>query len=286
MFTALVVMQLFGVYASDVLVIVTAVLVILTGFYAFQTKKTVQVLDKAAKMEFLPRLQGHLHMTGPVNVDFRISNVGKGSASDVQVNFLVIGRNTIKRTWTQPLFTPNQFQDFPIPVSENEEQGSIPYFEVNETKIQITATYNDILGNSHSSKQEIDISEFVKQFKTTLSLYDEETMDEIPRNIKSISDDVKKITNNLSSIGDILSDRKQQDIIKLKFMNIYRQLNQMDPNLDTEVWMLLYSLENELLMSRRGEVLRTILTKLKEINIKAFNHIVQLEELKDLNLRW
>ena len=59
----------------------------------------------------------------------------------------------------------------------------------------------------------------------------------------------------------------------------------MDPNLDTEVWMLLYSLENELLMSRRGEVLRTILNKLKEINIKAFNHIVQLEELKDLNLR-
>lgn len=183
------------------------------------------------------------------------------------------------------IHTPNQFQDFPISVSENEEQSSIPYFEVNETKIQITATYNDILGNSHSSKQEIDISEFVKQFKTTLSLYDEETMDEIPRNIKSISDDVKKITNNLSSIGDILSDRKQQDIIKLKFMNIYRQLNQMDPNLDTEVWMLLYSLENELLMSRRGEVLRTILNKLKEINIKAFNHIVQLEELKDLNLR-
>ena len=68
-------------------------------------------------------------------------------------------------------------------------------------------------------------------------------------------------------------------------MNIYRQLNQMDPNLDTEVWMLLYSLENELLMSRRGEVLRTILNKLKEINIKAFNHIVRLEELKDLNLR-
>lgn len=73
-------------------------------------------------------------------------------------------------------------------------------------------------------------------------------------------------------------------------MNIYRQLNQMDPNLDTEVWMLLYSLllyslENELLMSRRGEVPRTILNKLKEINIKAFNHIVQLEELKDLNLR-
>lgn len=68
-------------------------------------------------------------------------------------------------------------------------------------------------------------------------------------------------------------------------MNIYRQLNQMDPNLDTEVWMLLYSLENDLLMSRRGEVLRTILNKLKEINIKAFNHIVQLEELKDLNLR-
>jgi hypothetical protein len=204
MFTTLV-LQLLGVYASDVLAIVTVVLVILTGFYAFQTKKTVQVLEKATKMEFLPRIKGHLHMMGPVNVDFRISNVGKGSASVVQVNFLVIGRNTVKRTWTQPLFTPNQYQDFLIPVSENEEQSSIPYFEENETKIQITATYNDILGNSHSSNEEIQISEFVKQFKRTLSLYDEETMDKISRNIKSISDEMRTITRNLSSIVDILS---------------------------------------------------------------------------------
>jgi hypothetical protein len=78
------ILQLFGAYGSDVLEIVTGILAILTGFYAIQTKKTVAVLEKTARMEFLPKIKGHIHMIGPVNIDFRLSNVGKGPASDVR----------------------------------------------------------------------------------------------------------------------------------------------------------------------------------------------------------
>jgi len=58
------ILQLFGIYAADILVIVTAVLAGLTGFYAIQTMKTVQIMERAAKMEFLPRIKGHIHMNG------------------------------------------------------------------------------------------------------------------------------------------------------------------------------------------------------------------------------
>ena len=53
------ILQLFGTYGSDVLVIVTGILAILTFFYAIQTKKTVAVLEKTGRMEFLPKIKCH-----------------------------------------------------------------------------------------------------------------------------------------------------------------------------------------------------------------------------------
>ncbi len=111
---------------------------------------------------------------GPVHIDFRISNVGKASASDVVVSFTVVGQNTVSRTWTQPLMKPNESQDFFIPISETEEKSDIPYFVKNETRIQFSSSCEDILGHKHSSKQELNISEFVRQFDKTKPVYKED----------------------------------------------------------------------------------------------------------------
>jgi hypothetical protein len=194
------ILQLFGAYGSDVLVIVTGILAILTGFYAIQTKKTVAVLEKTARMEFLPKIKGHIHMIGPVNIDFRLSNVGKGPASDVRVNFTVIGQQSVARTWTQPLMKPNEFQDFFISINdENETQSNIPFFQENETRIELNATYKDILDIDHSSTEIINISEFVNQFERTLSVYSEETTIEISRSLERIGQELRNINQNLRS---------------------------------------------------------------------------------------
>lgn len=127
-------------------------------------------------------------MIGPMALNFRVSNIGRGPASDVQVDFTVLGVNTVKRTWKQQLLTPGQFQDFFIPISENEEQHYITYFETNETKIKMSSICKDVLGKNHSNQEEIGVSEYVKQFKRTKSVFVEDRMDSISRNIKSIAD--------------------------------------------------------------------------------------------------
>jgi hypothetical protein len=194
------ILQLFGAYGSDVLVIVTGILAILTGFYAIQTKKTVAVLEKTARMEFLPKIKGHIHMVGPVNIDFRISNVGKGPAGNVRVNFTVFGQQTVSRTWTQPLMKPNEFQDFFIPINEeNQTESNAPFFRNNATRIELSATYSDILDIEHSSTEIINISEFVNQFERTLSVYNEETTTKISRSLERIGRELQGIKQNLSS---------------------------------------------------------------------------------------
>ena len=193
------ILQLFGIYAADILVIVTAVLAGLTGFYAIQTMKTVQIMERAAKMEFLPRIKGHIHMNGPVNLDFRISNVGKGPAEDVRVNFTVVGQNTVTRTWTQPLLKLNGFQDFFIPISETETESSVPYSRNNETRVELNATYRDILDINHSNSEVINISDFVNQFERTLSVYSEETSDKISRSLDKFFEELQRIRQNLAA---------------------------------------------------------------------------------------
>lgn len=49
------ILQLFGAYGSDVLVIVTGILAVITGFYAFQTWRTVKVMDKDPEWNFCQR---------------------------------------------------------------------------------------------------------------------------------------------------------------------------------------------------------------------------------------
>ncbi|HJR84984.1 MAG TPA: hypothetical protein VJ772_06400 [Nitrososphaeraceae archaeon] len=195
MFTSLI-NQLFG-NSNDVLIFVTIALACITAYYAIQTKRTVTVLEKTANMEFLPKIKGHIHMIGPVNLDLRVSNIGKGSATDVKVDLDFIGNNSITRTWIQPLLNPGQFQDFFIPVSENREQTDIPYFEANETKVSITATYNDILGNNHTTNEEINVSEFVRQFSRTMSVYDEGTVEKISKYLKIISEEMRNLSRSL-----------------------------------------------------------------------------------------
>jgi hypothetical protein len=139
-------------------------------------------------------------MIGPVNIDFRISNVGKGSASDVRVNFTFIGQHTVERTWTQPLMKPNDFQDFFIPINDdNQTQSNIPFFQNNETRIEFNATYTDILDINHSSTEVINISEFVNQFERTLAVYNEETTSKISRSLERIGQELRDIKQNLRS---------------------------------------------------------------------------------------
>jgi len=110
-----------------------------------------------------------------------------------------VGQNTVTRTWTQPLLKPNGFQDFFIPISETETESSVPYSRNNETRVELNATYRDILDINHSNSEVINISDFVNQFERTLSVYSEETSDKISRSLDKFFEELQRIRQNLAA---------------------------------------------------------------------------------------
>ncbi len=205
-------------------------------------------------------------MIGPVNLNLRITNIGKAAASDVKVEFTVKGKNTVKRSWEQQLLGPNQFQDFYIPTSETEEELNLDYFEKNSTKIHLTATYKDILGNKHNIDEELNIEEFVSQFQRTKSAYLEDNMDSISLNLHSIYDELRNITRGTKTIGDSLTNRHQVDIVNYYFTIISREMESKKLYTNEELSLLLYSLENELKGLKRKDMIENILNQVEKID--------------------
>ncbi len=144
-FINLIIKQIFGAFGNDLLVIVTTILVGVTGFYAWQTKKTVDSLEKSTRYQFLPFIKAYIGMVGPTHLEFIIKNVGKGPAKDVEIEFFVEALpNTIKR-WNHQLLMPDDFQKFLIPKNELEVETEISYFESNQTTLKIKTSCSDIL---------------------------------------------------------------------------------------------------------------------------------------------
>jgi hypothetical protein len=65
--------------------ILTAALVAVTVFYAWQNRKMVGEMKKARDATILPKLALDLHALGPTVFDLAIKNVGPGAALDIDV---------------------------------------------------------------------------------------------------------------------------------------------------------------------------------------------------------
>jgi hypothetical protein len=68
-------------------VVITAILAAITWYYTWQTKKSVIALEVSTKAQFKPFLKGSIAQIGPESLELQITNMGKGSAEEITVNF-------------------------------------------------------------------------------------------------------------------------------------------------------------------------------------------------------
>jgi len=70
------------------LVVITAILAAITGYYAWQTKKSVITLEESTKAQFKPFLKWSIAQIGPDSLELQITNISKGSAEEITINFI------------------------------------------------------------------------------------------------------------------------------------------------------------------------------------------------------
>jgi hypothetical protein len=63
-----------------------------------------------------PFLKGSITQIGHDSFELQITNVGKGAAEEIPVNFRTIEFEGSQRTWTIELLQPNEYQRFFVPI--------------------------------------------------------------------------------------------------------------------------------------------------------------------------
>lgn len=204
--------DIFGIeLGTFVLAASTIVLVCVTGYYAKQTKKTVDVLKETSVLSIRPHLKGTFQNIGPVSGDLLIRNVGNGPATKINIGFWIESKDETKKSWTKPLMMPNDSEEFFIPKNDKESVFNMDFFSNNQTTIRIVGEYYDILNNKYEINDFIDVTAYVKQLEQTKNRYKEPAEEKISDGIDKISDSLKKLINEVTSIKRIYEKRDAKD---------------------------------------------------------------------------
>lgn len=165
----------------------TLLLVIVTAYYAIQTRKTVDEMRKATEAQFLPSLKVALGDIGPVHTELLVTNAGKGAAIGIKAKFRIRELNDSERSWTWPMLVPGGSETLAIPVGPEKYESSIDFFKGTQSTLDLQAEYSDILGKPHIVSHSLDITAHVKQFERTIVGYREDELTKIREQLEKIA---------------------------------------------------------------------------------------------------
>lgn len=94
-----------------VIATLTGVLIIITGFYAWETHRIVNEMRASRKLTILPKLALDFHMVGPTYAIVQVKNEGQGAALDVAFDLTFEGKSpdhTERRPWRANVMAPGE----------------------------------------------------------------------------------------------------------------------------------------------------------------------------------
>jgi hypothetical protein len=107
------------IHPSDINIIASLLLVLVTAIYAYLTWRMVSEMRRAREEETTPYLIASLFPIGQKFVKLQIHNAGRGPALNVEADIRFNPANgTQSHHWKHPIMLPGTHEDFRIPGSE------------------------------------------------------------------------------------------------------------------------------------------------------------------------
>lgn len=167
----------------------TAVLVIVTGYYAVQTRRTVDEMHRARTASLRPHFSIGFEHLGARKAFVQVTNVGPGAARNVHLT-IDFGPGSAVTAWQTPLLAAGASERFKAPGAEHSMDTISEMYE----RIDLGGTCTDAEGTS------IDITDSinVREHWAVLTASD---------NILPPVDQLKKIAEELHEISGLLAAR-------------------------------------------------------------------------------
>lgn len=133
----------------------TAALVVITAYYAWQNRKMVREMAETRALAVLPQLALDWHAIGPIHAFVRVASVGPGPALDVKATLRFVPldatgiREPIVRHLNTSLMTPGQASDFMTDFGESQPMLTMEAMAQTFERIELIGTMRDAAGRRH-----------------------------------------------------------------------------------------------------------------------------------------
>lgn len=184
------------------IVLLTAALVLVTGYYAWQNHQMVQEMRRSRELSVAPKLVLSIFMLGPTYGLTRLVNTGQGPALDVDVKLAFHRRDgsaVIERAWKSNFMPPGERHEF----IEPDELGDIQSTEALArvcSEITVKGSMKSSLGDVVSVDESTgDLQEWFEMTKEALHLWEEEPRRKVPKEMEKMRKELEKISQLLRS---------------------------------------------------------------------------------------
>lgn len=178
--------------------ILIAALVTITSYYAIQTRRTLSAINRSTDVSIKPHIKCSMAIIGVDTLFLKISNVGAGSALDVDLEYRVESIENSNRDWTSSMMLTKESYTFYI---KNEQNVflRLTYCSQNQTTIQVIGTYNDILGKEYQIDESINVTDISQKLLGSGQMLRIDHMDEINQSLKDIKFDLNFLRRDFHS---------------------------------------------------------------------------------------
>lgn len=140
------------------IVLLTAALVAITAYYAYQTRQMVVEMKAARSVQILPRLVPTIEYIAPDAGLIRFQNVGPGPALNVNVTMYLEPGHGQERRLTQAVIAPGEGHSF-MPRIEETATLSLESLMADYNLLCLAGTFDDAMGAHHQVDECFDIRE-------------------------------------------------------------------------------------------------------------------------------
>jgi len=204
---------------------VTFLLAAITGWYAFEMRRSVGRMDKEREEMHRPVLIFQLIPWYPKLVKLRIQNVGSGAASNIKGMFrTVTGRGTTGWSWSYPVLSPGKYEEFGIQIPS--DAGSKACFNIDEikskvTEVQVEFTYKSIPGCQYKLEDSINVQKVIEDWSKSKMMATEDHPDRLLPRIAKALDELPAIARSLEKLAKTPT-RKQTPEEMLEVVKLYQ----------------------------------------------------------------
>jgi hypothetical protein len=168
------------------------VLVLVTTYYAWQTRQMVGEMRSARLLSLLPKLALDIEMIGPTFGDVVVRNVGPGAAveADLVLTFEAASPgDKEERRWLAHVITPGEKHEF-LP---GDGIRSMDALVAKHPTIALSGTVRDARGQTHNVDERIDVAEAWRRLEAALHRWEESSDRKIVRELEKIHRELARI---------------------------------------------------------------------------------------------